>query len=136
LLNPCGSKSVDERTFKDSICISSSVMSLLPEPVLRLPHQLQILANLILLILTLIVSFLAVWNHQRLVLFSLSYELWKFWCACANLAFKPDRWADRIIANLIINLLPRYLSWKDFVFMSCPYGNFIQILALRAECYC
>jgi hypothetical protein len=52
--------SVDERTFKDSICISSSVMSLLPEPVLWLPHQLQILANLFLLILTLTVSFLAV----------------------------------------------------------------------------
>jgi len=32
---------------------------------------------------------------QRLVLCFLSYELWKFRFACANLAFKPERWADK-----------------------------------------
>jgi len=41
-----------------------------------------------------------------------------------------------VIANLIINLLPRRLSLKDFFFMSNPCGNFNQILALRADYYC
>jgi hypothetical protein len=42
----------------------------------------------------------------------------------------------KVIANLIINLLPRRLPLKDFVFLSNPCGNFIPIPVLRADCYC
>jgi len=91
LLNPCGFNFCwCKDIFKDSICISSSEMSLVPEPVLRLPHQLRILAKPVLLILALTVTFLAVWNLAALVLFLLSYELRKFRFACAFLTFKPE----------------------------------------------
>jgi len=110
--------SVDERTFKDSICISSLEMSLLPEPVLRLPHQLRILAKPVLLILA-AHCFIpcglkpcSPWFYSACLMNFESFDmLAQIWLS--------NRSIERIkfIAKLIINLLPRRLSLKDLIFI-------------------
>jgi len=110
-------------------------MPLVPEPVLWLPHQLQILANLILLILALIVSFLAVWNFatpDSMLPVLRTLRVWHTW-ACFG--FQTGALSGLVIANRIINLLP-WTCPSDFVFMSNPCGNFMLSLILKDNSCC
>jgi len=87
-------------------------MSLVPEPVHRLPHWFQILANLILLILTLR-SFIpcglklcSAWFYASCLM---NFE--SFGILAQTLLSNRSVERIQVIANLIINLLPRRLSW-------------------------
>lgn len=111
-------------------------MSLLPEPVLRLPQQLQILTNLVLLILTLIISFLAVWYHQRLALCFLSYELWKIWHTCVCYYFQTENWAERLLQTCSSTSPPLKPVLKDFVVILNPCGYSMLTLALQENNCC